>query len=122
MKRIRFALGIATLVLTTCAFQCASTQMNTAKVKMNAGDFAAAKTSLQEEVKLRPENGEAWFLLGTVEAELGNYKNMREAFDQAIRYKDSPTGKLTPDQLTQLTFTTTEGWSSLYEASVVHYR
>lgn len=121
MKRIRFALGIATLLLTTCAFQCASTQMNTAKVKMQGGDYAAAKTSLQEEVTLRPENGEAWYLLGTVESELGNFKEMRDAFDQAIRYKDSPTGKVTPDQLQNIHIATTEGWSNVYQKAVSHY-
>ncbi len=58
--------------------------MTTAKVALKSKDYEKAEKALQEEVSVRPENGEAWQLLGELYMEQMEYVKMNEAFDKAL--------------------------------------
>ncbi len=64
-------------------FQCASSEMTTAKVAAKNQDFQKAITYLKKELQNNPENEEAWVLLAEVHENLGNYDEMAEALNKA---------------------------------------
>lgn len=85
MKRSLFLLLGATLYLTLSGFQCASTQMSTAKVALQGKDYKKAESSLKEELAVRPNNGEAWYLLGVeVYGPQERYAEMGDALNKAL--------------------------------------
>lgn len=95
MRRSVLLLPIAALFLALSGFDCASTQMTTAKVAMQRKDYAAAAAALEKEVAARPNNGEAWLTLAEI------YEiQMRptDAVRALERARASTAPKLTPVQ------------------------
>lgn len=115
MKRSLFLLFGVTLYLTLSGFQCASTQMSTAKVALNSKDYKKAESSLKEEVAARPENAEAWYLLGSeVYLPQKRYDEMNDAFSKALTATQPP---LTEDQQRRISYHMLEPWLNAYNAS-----
>src|SRR5690606_28319627 len=73
----------AMLFLASTGFECASTEMATAKVALKRKDFQKAEESLKREVAARPGNGEAWDLLGELYFDQGRFAEMDEAYRKA---------------------------------------
>lgn len=91
MKRSLLLLFGGILYLTLSGFQCASTQVSSAKVALRGKDFAKAETALKEEVSLRPNNSEAWYLLGSgVYSPQQRWADMNHAFLQALKATEPP--------------------------------
>ncbi len=86
--------AVVLLVLTALAlvvfqgFQCASAEFTGAKLKMSQKNFTEAKRLLDIEVRNNPTNDEAWYLLGAICSEDGEYPRMNEAFDAALKLSD----------------------------------
>jgi len=78
---IVFALFTALML---SGFQCASTELTSAKLYMQQNNFDKAKNTLLKEVAKNPASDEGWYLLGTVYGELGKFDSLVTAFDQSL--------------------------------------
>jgi tetratricopeptide (TPR) repeat protein len=81
-----YSLVVSFVVLAFMAitgFECASSEMTSAKVYMNQKDYDKALKFLQAEVKKNPKNEEAYYWLGTISGEKQDYAAMLEAFNNA---------------------------------------
>lgn len=78
-------------VMTTFAQQQPSPQMQAATQLVRTQKWAEAATALDEIVKAEPNNGRAWFLLGTSRHQLGQYEKAVEAYEKNIPISNNPT-------------------------------
>jgi tetratricopeptide (TPR) repeat protein len=71
--------------LMTQAFQCGSPEMTGANVYIQQKNYPAAIGLLEKETQKNPANEEAWFKLGQLRGEAGNYEGMNVAFKEALK-------------------------------------
>ncbi len=71
-------------ILVFQGFQCGSPEFTGAKVYIQQKNFTEAIRLLEIETQNNPGNEEAWFLLGQLQSEQGNYIKMNEAFTKAL--------------------------------------
>lgn len=83
-----FSLVLLVIVLAvgivTQGFQCSSAEMTSARLYIQRSDWENARASLENELTSNPQNEEAWYLLGRVNAETKDFAAMGEAFDKAV--------------------------------------
>ncbi len=84
MRNILVVLSAATVYMALSGFDCASTEMTTAKVAIQRKDLTKAEESLKKEVAARPQNSEAWVLLGDIYEQQGRYSDMSDAYGKAL--------------------------------------
>ncbi|MEJ5305803.1 MAG: tetratricopeptide repeat protein [Ignavibacteria bacterium] len=82
-----FILVFATLFmwLTFSAYQCASTEITSARLYIQQKNYDKAEEVLKKEVTKNPQSEEGWYLTGFVKHEKRDYKGMLEAFNQALK-------------------------------------
>ena len=78
------ALIVGAAIISSVGFQCASTQMTSAKLYIQQEKWGKAIESLEQEVAKKPASEEAWFLLGRVKGQLGDFSGMNDAFRRAL--------------------------------------
>jgi tetratricopeptide (TPR) repeat protein len=66
-------------------FQCGSAEMTSAKLYIQRKDWANAEKSLMKEVEKNSKNAEAWYMLGDVRREMGNFEGMLTAFENSLK-------------------------------------
>ncbi len=66
-------------------YQCGSPEFTGAKVHIQQKNFKEAMRLLEIEVQKNPTNDEAWFFLGGLRGDQGDYAGMNKAFDQALK-------------------------------------
>lgn len=71
-------------VLVFQGFQCGSPEFTGAKVYIQQKNFVEAIRLLEVETQNNPGNEEAWFLLGQLQSDEGNYIKMNVAFSKAL--------------------------------------
>ncbi len=86
---ISFIIG---MVLT--GFQCSSTELTSAKLYIEQGNFDKAIEMLQKDVEKNPKSDEGYFLIGHVYGELGELGNMVSAFDKSLAISDKFATKI----------------------------
>jgi predicted Zn-dependent protease len=69
-------------------FQCSSAELTSAKLYMQHSEWDKAEEQLQKDLANNPQDEEAWYLLGRVRAEKGNWSGMLEAFQNALKISD----------------------------------
>lgn len=87
MKR-NYLLGLSLILLASLAFQgfqCGSPEFTGAKVYINQKNYKEAIRLLDIETQKNPGNEEAWFLLGHLRSEAGEYAAMNVAFNEALK-------------------------------------
>ena len=87
MKRTSLLLFIIAALLygfATVGFQCSSAELTSARLYMQRQDWPNAAKSLQKEVEKNPQDAEAWYLLGRVDAELKDYAGMNTSFKNSL--------------------------------------
>jgi len=104
----------ATLFLALSAFECASTEMTTAKVAINARDYAKAEDALRREVAARPQNSEAWVLLAKIYEDQFRFADLNEAFKRAESATQPP---ITAEQREAILLKRYNHWSVLYNGA-----
>lgn len=85
MKR-NSLLGLTLVLVASLAFQgfqCGSPEFTGAKVYINQKNYKEAMRLLDIETQKNPSNEEAWFLLGQLRSEDGDYAGMNVAFNEA---------------------------------------
>jgi tetratricopeptide (TPR) repeat protein len=84
ISTVAFALLLA-FAITLQGFQCGSPDFSGAKLRIQQKDYKGAIKLLESEVKKNPANEEAWFLLGELDADQGDYPGMNIAFNEALK-------------------------------------
>jgi tetratricopeptide (TPR) repeat protein len=77
-------IGMVITAMTVTGFQCGSSEMTSAKLYMSQKNYEKADTALTKELANNPQNSEAWYLLGRIKLEQGNYEKMVEAFSKSL--------------------------------------
>ncbi|MBN2543366.1 tetratricopeptide repeat protein [bacterium] len=73
---------------------CGSPYVEGAKVYIQQGDWPRALEQLKVEVESNPVNGEAYFLMGQVYAEMDSFKKMAVSFDKALKFEPGLEGEI----------------------------
>ncbi|MBI4418670.1 MAG: tetratricopeptide repeat protein [Ignavibacteriales bacterium] len=84
MKSSIILATLLTSLLLFQGFQCASSEFTGAKLNIQQNNLPEAKRLLELEVQKNPQNEEAWYLLGWVNGEGGDYEGMNAAYDKAL--------------------------------------
>ena len=77
-------LGMLMMGLMFLGFQCASTELTSAKLYIQQKNWDKAIETLNTEVTKNPQSDEGYFLLGTVYSEQDNIDKMMESFDKSL--------------------------------------
>lgn len=84
MKKIYLSILLSSFLgLTLTAYQCASTEITSARLYIQQKNIDKAEDVLKKEVEKNPQSEEGWFLTGFVRHEKRNYAGMMDAFDRA---------------------------------------
>lgn len=70
--------------LAVTGFQCASTELTSAKLYIQQKNYPKALDVLKKEVAKNPQSDEGYYLLGYVDGELGNFDSLVFAFDKSL--------------------------------------
>lgn len=84
----KYFILILTLVFmwfTFSAYQCASTEITSARLYIQQKNYDKAEEVLKKEVTKNPQSEEGWYLTGFVKHEKRDYKGMLEAFQNALK-------------------------------------
>ena len=84
MKKVFIYLSLLSMVFGFMAFDCSSAELTGAKLYIQQKQYDKAKEALQKEVAKNPLNDEAWYLLGTLYGEDGDYSKMIESYDKSV--------------------------------------
>ncbi|HVZ38325.1 MAG TPA: tetratricopeptide repeat protein [Candidatus Kapabacteria bacterium] len=115
MRITLVALFAATVFMALSGFECASTEMTTAKVALQQKDYAKAEASLKKEVAARPQNGQAWFMLGEIYKNEEKGKEMVDAYDKALAATDPA---LKPAEKETVYANRYNAWQDAYNAAL----
>ncbi len=77
-------LGMLFLGIMFLGFQCASTELTSAKLYIQQKNWDKAIETLNTEVTKNPKSDEGYFLLGTVYSEQDNIDKMMDSFDKSL--------------------------------------
>jgi len=69
-------------------FQCSSSELTSAKLYIQQKNYDKALESLKKEVEKNPQSDEGYYLLGVVQGELGQYKEMNDALNKSVAISD----------------------------------
>ncbi|HTY12360.1 MAG TPA: tetratricopeptide repeat protein [Bacteroidota bacterium] len=107
-------LGIISIVLAaifTTGFECASSEMTSAKLYLQRKEYDNAKKQLLKEVEKNPKNEEAYYLLGReIQYVQGDFRGMKESFDKALA--------IAPTHKQDIQVVTLNAWGKLYNQGV----
>ncbi len=82
---LKGAAGATLLVVLIAAVTtaCAPPEITSAKLYINNQDYGNARRSLEEAIRLYPDNAEAYFIFGELEAMLSNWAEAKQHYDRA---------------------------------------
>ncbi len=69
-------------------FQCSSSELTSAKLYIQQKNYDKALESLKKEVEKNPQSDEGYYLLGVVQGELGQFKEMNNALNKSVAISD----------------------------------
>ncbi|MEP7219615.1 MAG: tetratricopeptide repeat protein, partial [Bacteroidota bacterium] len=118
MRTTLVALSAATLFLALSGFECASTEMMTAKLAVTNKDLPKAADFLKKEVAARPQNGEAWLMLGDIYNEQKKFVDMSNAYEKALA---ATQPAMTPAQREKITIDRFNAWLTKYNEAQIDY-
>ncbi len=85
MRKTRLLIIVALLAgIIFSGFQCASTELTSARLYIQQKNFNKAINALVKEVQKNPKSDEGWFLLGTTYGEVGNIDSMIIAYNKSL--------------------------------------
>lgn len=86
MKRLVIILSVLSMVFGLTAFECSSSELNSAKMYMadNVKNWAKAKEMLNLELKKNPQSDEALYLLGKIDGIQAKYNDMVANYSKSL--------------------------------------
>ena len=106
----RWIILLLILMLSAFLFGCQSTYVRSGKIYMLQDDPENAKEVLQEGAIYTPNDPELYYVLGKVNAELGAWEEMSQAFDRAQELTDKFNEDIKSTRL--------ESWRTVFNSSV----
>jgi len=91
---VTVVLGLAVASLLFQGYQCGSPEFTGAKVHIQQKNYKEAIRLLEIEVQKNPGNEEAWFFLGGLQADQGDYDGMNTAFNEALKLSPKHAGEI----------------------------
>ena len=79
-----FVAAVVLLGLFFSGYQCSSTEITSAKLYIQQKNYDKAIEVLQKEIDKNPQSDEGLYLLGYVNGEKGNYKEMVDAYNKSL--------------------------------------
>ncbi len=83
-KLVLTSLSALLIFLSFTAFQCASTELTSAKLYIQQKKYDKAQEVLQKEIQKNPQSDEGHYLLGHLYGEQANYAKMNEHFAKSL--------------------------------------
>ncbi|MBN2572686.1 MAG: tetratricopeptide repeat protein [Ignavibacteriales bacterium] len=84
MKKLIAFLLLGAMSFGLIAYQCGSTEMTSAKLYIDQKNYPKAQEFLEKELAKNPKNDEAYYYLGAVNGELGDYDQMLVNFNKSL--------------------------------------
>ena len=103
--------AVALAAMMTTGFECASSEMTSAKLYIQRKEYDNAKTQLLKEIAKNPKNEEAYYLLGKeIQYVQGDFRGMKVSFDSALA--------IAPTHKKEIQLLTLSAWGKLYNQGV----
>jgi tetratricopeptide (TPR) repeat protein len=80
MKRVLSIILLFSIVLGFSAFQCSSTELTSAKLYIQQKNYEKAIEALKKDVEKNPKSDEGFYLLGYIQGEQGDIRDMLKNF------------------------------------------
>lgn len=117
MKRtLVFYITAAAFAILTQGFQCASSDVATARKAMQAQDYVKAKTSINKALVANPQDCDALVMLGEINEALKDTDGMVEAYSKA---RQCPGVK--PEQQTMMSVNLYNLWVTQYNGGITNF-
>lgn len=95
-------------------FQCSSTEMTSAKLYIQQKNWDKALDALEKSVAKNPKDAEAYYYLGVVYGEKGQYDKVKESFDKSLAISN--------EFKTQIDDSKKYYWANLFNSGVSYYQ
>src|ERR1035437_4907767 len=99
MKKVFIYLSLLSMVVGFMAFDCSSAQITGAKLYIQQKQYDKAKETLLKEVADNPLSDEAWYLLGGLYGQDGDYVKMVQDYDKSIGVSPKFVQQITDSKL-----------------------
>ena len=104
-------IAVVLAAISTTGFECASSEMTSAKLYIQRKEYDNAKAQLLKEIAKNPKNEEAYYLLGKeIQYTQGDYRGMKVSFDSALA--------IAPTHKKEIQLMTVSAWGKLYNQGV----
>ncbi|MCS7052461.1 MAG: tetratricopeptide repeat protein [Ignavibacterium sp.] len=80
----KFFIGLFAIAILFMGFQCASTEITSAKLYIQQKNYDKAIEVLKKEVQKNPKSDQGYYLMGVVYYEKGEYENMLDSFEKSL--------------------------------------
>jgi len=95
MQHSKLLIGITFIIgMVFTGFQCSSTELTSAKLYIDQGNFDKALEMLQKDIEKNPKSDEGHFLMGHVHGELGDHEKMVSSFEKSLAISDKFATKI----------------------------
>jgi len=95
MQHSKLLIGITFIIgMVFTGFQCSSTELTSAKLYIDPGNFDKALEMLQKDIEKNPKSDEGHFLMGHVHGELGDHEKMVSSFEKSLAISDKFATKI----------------------------
>ncbi|NNG26064.1 MAG: tetratricopeptide repeat protein [Ignavibacteriaceae bacterium] len=85
MQHSKLLIGIAFIIgMIFTGFQCSSTELTSAKLYIDQGNFEKALDMLQKDVEKNPQSDEGYFLMGHIYGEIDDLEKMISSFNNSL--------------------------------------
>ncbi|GJQ62472.1 MAG: hypothetical protein SCALA702_15250 [Melioribacteraceae bacterium] len=99
MKRVFSIIALLAMIFGVTAFQCSSTEITSAKLYIQQENLPKAKEVLLKEIEKNPKSDEGFFLLGYVNGQQGDVKDMMENYKKSLEISSKFKEKIDGDKL-----------------------
>ncbi len=116
----KYIFGVVVCILGSVVFlgfQCGSADFTGAKLHIQQKNYDKAIELLEKETTNNPKNEEAWYLLGRLRAEKGDFDGMNIAFDSALAISNAHSNEINMTRLSFWGQHLNEGYNYLRRAS-----
>ena len=115
MQNLKIVIAVLFITgLLISGYQCASTELTSARLYIQQKNYERALEVLQEDVSKNPKSDEGYFLLGVVYGEMNDMNKMVESFDKSLSISGKFTKEISEYRISY--------WSTYFNRGVSDYK
>jgi len=95
-------------------FECASTELTSAKLYIQQKNYDKALEVLKKEVEKNPQSDEGYYLMGVIDGEKGQYDQMVGAYNKSLSISKKFEKDITSKKIYY--------WSTLYQSGATYFK